>query len=110
MTESSQVTCLNINGNNTQNYQIIANTFNNLFRNKVYTTKKLTNKDVGVDKRSIDYLYTSFKKPFQKLILIKASAPFISSPLAYILNKSLSIGIFPTRLKYSEIISIYIYI
>jgi hypothetical protein len=33
--------------------------------------------------------------------LIKASAPFTSSPLAYICNISLSTGIFPSRLKYS---------
>jgi hypothetical protein len=39
--------------------------------------------------------------------LIKASAPFISSPLAYIFNKSMSAGIFPTQLKYTEIIPIY---
>jgi hypothetical protein len=35
--------------------------------------------------------------------ILKTSSPFISSPLTYICNKSLSSGIFPTRLKYSEI-------
>jgi hypothetical protein len=35
--------------------------------------------------------------------LIKAIAPFIASPLAYICYRSLSTGIFPSRLKYSEI-------
>jgi hypothetical protein len=35
--------------------------------------------------------------------ILKISSPFISSPLTYICNKSLSSGIFPTRLKYSEI-------
>jgi hypothetical protein len=39
--------------------------------------------------------------------LIKASAPFISSPYAYICNKSLPTGIFPSHLKYSEITPIY---
>jgi hypothetical protein len=39
--------------------------------------------------------------------LKKASAPFTSSPLAYIFNKSLSTGIFPSHLKYSEIIPIH---
>jgi exonuclease III len=33
--------------------------------------------------------------------ILKISAPFISSPLNYILNKSTISGIFPTRLKYS---------
>ena len=35
--------------------------------------------------------------------ILKASAPFILSPLTYIFNKILSSGIFPVRLKYSEI-------
>jgi hypothetical protein len=34
--------------------------------------------------------------------ILKISSPFISSPLTYICNKSVSSGIFPTRLKYSE--------
>jgi hypothetical protein len=85
----------------------------------------------------MDYLYTSFLQLFPILILkktncneieeiirlmkpkaahgcdgitanlIKASAPFISSPLAYICNKSLSTGIYPSRLKYSEITPIH---
>jgi hypothetical protein len=32
--------------------------------------------------------------------LLKINAPFISSPLCCIINKSLSTGVFPTRLKY----------
>ena len=35
--------------------------------------------------------------------ILKASAPFILSPLTYIFNKLLSSGIFPDRLKYSEV-------
>ena len=35
--------------------------------------------------------------------ILKASAPYILSPLTYIGNKILSIGIFPDRLKFSEI-------
>jgi len=31
------------------------------------------------------------------------SAPFISSPLCHIINTSLDLGVFPTRLKYSII-------
>jgi hypothetical protein len=33
--------------------------------------------------------------------------PFILSPLTYVCNKSLSLGIFPTRLKYSQISPIF---
>jgi len=35
--------------------------------------------------------------------ILKASAPCILSPLTYIFNKVLSSGIFPDRLKYSEV-------
>jgi hypothetical protein len=98
------------------------------------STKEGTNNNTEIDKRPI---YTSFLQPFPKLILkktncneieeiirlmkpkaahgydgitanlIKASAPFISLPLAYICDKSLSTGIFPSRLKYSEITPIH---
>jgi hypothetical protein len=107
--------------------------FNNFFLDTHNATRKHTNKDVETDKRHMDYLYTSLQKPFHKLILnrinckeieevirtlnlnqlvdmmelIKASAIFISSPFTYIINKSLSTGIFPKHLKYSEIIPIY---
>jgi len=35
--------------------------------------------------------------------ILKISAPFISSPLSYIFNRSMLSGIFPTRLKYATI-------
>ena len=38
--------------------------------------------------------------------ILKRSAPFISSPLTYIFNKSLELGSFPSRLKYSTVIPI----
>jgi hypothetical protein len=39
--------------------------------------------------------------------ILKWSAPFISSPLTYIFNKSLELGSFPSRLKYSTVIPIF---
>ena len=39
--------------------------------------------------------------------IIKQSASFISSPLTYICNKSLELGIFPSRLKYSTVKPIF---
>jgi len=39
--------------------------------------------------------------------ILKWSAPFISSPLAYICNRSLETGTFPARLKYSTVIPIF---
>jgi hypothetical protein len=37
------------------------------------------------------------------LNILKISVPFIKSPLIYIINKSITIGIFPEHLKYSQI-------
>ena len=39
--------------------------------------------------------------------ILKWSPPFISSPLTYIFNKSLELGSFPPRLKYSTVIPIF---
>jgi len=39
--------------------------------------------------------------------ILKASAPYTLSPLTYIFNKVLSTGIYPNRLKYSEIQPLY---
>jgi hypothetical protein len=39
--------------------------------------------------------------------ILKISAPFISTPLSYIFNKSMISGIFPTRLKYATIKPIF---
>jgi hypothetical protein len=35
--------------------------------------------------------------------ILKISAPYVLSPLTYIFNKILSTGIFPERLKFSEV-------
>jgi len=35
--------------------------------------------------------------------ILKVSTPYILSPVTYIFNKILSTGIFPDRLKYSEV-------
>jgi hypothetical protein len=39
--------------------------------------------------------------------VLKISSQFISSPLNYICNKVLSTGIFPTRLKYAQIKTLF---
>jgi hypothetical protein len=80
----------------------------------------------------LSYLYSAIKEPFanmklkhttneiEKIIkelknknsygydeitikILKISSPFIVSPLTYICNRMLSTGIFPDRLKYSEV-------
>ena len=39
--------------------------------------------------------------------ILKISIPYITSPLTYLCNKSLNTGIFPTWLKYSQVIPIF---
>jgi len=39
--------------------------------------------------------------------ILKYSSPFISSPLNYTCNKSLPSGIFPCRLKYAEVVPLF---
>jgi hypothetical protein len=39
--------------------------------------------------------------------ILKASSPFIISPLTYVCNRMLTTGTFPDRLKFSEIKPIY---
>jgi Notch-like protein len=39
--------------------------------------------------------------------ILKISLPFTLSPLTYMCNKSLSLGVFPTGLKYSQINPIF---
>ena len=39
--------------------------------------------------------------------ILKASTPYVSSPLTYIFNKILSTGIFPDRLKFLEVKPLY---
>jgi hypothetical protein len=95
--------------------------------------KNLSGKSKINDKEHILHLYQSFQQPFptmklrntttneiDKIIyslksmnshgydkistrILKASAPFVLSPLTYIFNTILSTGIFPDRLKYAEV-------
>jgi len=39
--------------------------------------------------------------------ILKSSAPYVLSPLTFIFNKILSTGVFPERLKFSEVKPLY---
>ena len=104
---------------------------------KIYLLKIFRGKNIINNKDAISYLHQNFRQCFsmmkfrntttyeiEKIIhslkcknsygydeissrILKASTPYISSPLTYIFNKILSTGIFPDRLKFSEINPLY---
>ena len=115
------------NGFNTYFLTVVGNITSNLKNDK--TSVQYNN--------PVNYLYKNFKLPcpdmktnyttpreIEKIIqslkaknshgydgiptkILKISTPFITSPLTYICNKSLSSGIFPSRSKFSEIIPVH---
>ena len=63
-----------------------------------YTTTYEVNKIIQSLKTKDSYGYDGISSR-----ILKISAPYILSPLTYVINKILSTGIFPERLKFSEI-------
>jgi hypothetical protein len=66
------------------------------------TTTYKINKIINSQKNKTSHGYDEISDK-----ILKASAPYILSPLTYIVNKILSSGIFPDRLKYSEVQPIF---
>ena len=125
---------LTIEGKSIKNYHDLANFFNEYFINATNTHQ--TN-NMSTDSQTISNLYWVFQKPFPQLNLtptnakevkdiiwtlkwkssysydeiplkiLKISTPYIISPLIYLCNKSMITGIFPTWLKYSQIVPVY---
>ena len=96
-----------IKGNNKQNFSdtkdplsYLSQAFNCPFTNLVFQntstgeTEKIIRSLPGKNSCGYDEISTR---------ILKASAPFINSPLCRIINTPLNSGIFPTRLKYSVI-------
>jgi hypothetical protein len=99
--------------------------------------KNFSGKNIINNKDSISYLHQNFRQSFpimklrntttyeiEKIIhslkcknsygydeissgILKASTPYVLSPLTYIFNKILSTGIFPDRLKFAEVKPLY---
>jgi hypothetical protein len=82
----------------------LINNFNNMFPN--INWKHASTYEVGM---IIESLKSKHSCGYGKIPvkIVKLSAPFITSPLTYICNKSLSTGAFPERLKYTLIWPIY---
>jgi hypothetical protein len=125
---------INIEGKLCNNVQIMDNFINNYFTTLLPHMQFGRPSNVQA---ALNYLLKVFKNPFPNINMmpvtnkeikdivrslkgkssqgydeipqniLKLSLPFILSPLTYMCNKSLSLGIFPTRLKYSQINPIY---
>ena len=67
-----------------------------------YTTPHEINKIIQFLKCKDSYGYDEISTR-----ILKVSAPYILSPLTYIINKMLATGIFPDRLKFSEVKPIF---
>jgi exonuclease III/uncharacterized protein YutD len=111
-------------------YKKLANDFNTYFLN---INDRRPRNNIATTDPALNYLQNNFVKPFPSIQLapvtttemkdiikslkwknshgydeipikiLKISLSFITSPLTYICNKSLVSGLFPTRLKYSQI-------
>ena len=118
---------LNIEGNSIKDYRGLANVFNDYFINAANTHQA---SDMNKNTEALNNLYSVFNKPFPQfsmtpvnakeikdiirtlkwkssygydeipLKIFKISAPYIIFPLIYLCNKSMTTGIFSTRLKY----------
>jgi hypothetical protein len=127
------ISTIRVNDNLSSTAQIIAEEFNNYFVSAVQNNHVLN--DTSNHENPITYLsraqtfplitlkYVSSKEIADTIKSLKAkssygydgisteilkvSSPYISSPLTYLCNRMLATGIFPQRLKFSEIKPIY---
>ena len=127
---------MNINDKMSNNPLIIANAFNTYF-SSVAENMQFQGKNIFNSKDAITYLHQNFSQfsstmnlgnttPFEikKIInsfkrknsygydvistrILKVSTPYVLAPLTYIFDKILSQGVFPYRLKYSEVKPLY---
>jgi len=93
--------------NNKQGYNINKNPNNyllNLFH-KPFPNTKFKNTSTKDSEKFINSLKIKESSGYNKISkkMLKINAPFISSPLSYICNKSVLSGTFPTRLKYATV-------
>jgi len=103
---AENITC-KIQGSNEQTLNHTKDSLSYLFQifNHPFTNIVFHNTSTGEVEKIIHSLPWKNSCGYDKISLriLKASAPFISSPLCYIINTSLNTGVFPTRLKYSII-------
>ena len=125
---------LNIEGETVTDFQELAKTFNNYFVN---ATNSIQSENFDNTSTAVHNLKLTCPKSFPRIHLtpvtaneikniikslklknshgydeippriLKISLPFITSPLVYLCNKAMSSGIFPTWLKFSQVIPIF---
>jgi len=128
--------CLQIDNRTIYNLEDIANTFNNYFLS-ITELLRMKIKEDNNNRKPLQYIQNHLKKygnlmkwkyvttyELEKIIksinsknshgydgilnkIIKASLPFIISPLTYMCNEILKTGIFPDRLKYAIVKPIF---
>ena len=94
----------NFSGNNYINYKDPLLYLSQTFR-KLISSIRLNNTTTGEINKIIYSLKCKDSYGYDEILtrILKISAPYILSPLTYIFNKILSTGIFPERLKISEV-------
>jgi len=125
---------LNIEGETVTGPHELVNIFNNYFINATYT---IQSENFGNTTTALDNLKLTCPKPFPQIRLIpvtsneikniikslklknthgydeipprmlRISLPYIISPLTYLCNKAMLSGIFPTWLKFSQVLPIF---
>jgi hypothetical protein len=117
-----------------KNYHDPVNVFNDYFTNVTNTYQE---KDRNTNIQALSNLYSVFNTPYLQLNwapvnakemkniirnlkwknsfgydevtlkILKISSPYIISPLIYLCNTSITSGIFPMRLKFSQVVPVY---
>jgi len=117
-----------------KNYHNLVKVFNDYFINVTNTYQE---KDRNTNIQTLSNLYSVFNTPYLQLNLVPVNAkemkniirtlkwknsygydevplkilkicsPYIISPLIYLCNKSITSGIFPMRLKFSQVVPVY---
>ena len=98
----------NASANNFADYYIAVNNLHTVHKHTFPQTlmAPVTTKEIKEIIKSLPWKNSSGYDEIP-LRILKLSMPFITSPLTYLSNKSISKGTFPSRLKYSQIIPIF---
>ena len=90
---------LNKPSNHAYPHHYLSRAFNHPFPPKnIICTTELENRATTLKKKKHSHRYDEISTK-----ILKSSIYYISSPLTYIINRMLSTGVYPNRLKYSQV-------